>query len=122
MTEIGKSLVLCHILSAFILLYREMRETELGTVGKIMKGVEVMGMGMYIVNMIKCLHVMSVFQYYEFMYWKFPEYQDYFRPGLVKNTIINEWAGTLLEFLEIEVLIFLSFSVTVIILLTRSRT
>ena len=74
MHEIAKALLLCHILSAFVLLFREIRETSVGTFGKIMKGLEVLGMGLFILGIVKCLHVMSIFQYYEYLYWKFPEY------------------------------------------------
>lgn len=86
-----------------------------------MKGVEVVGLGYFMICIVKCLQIMSFFQYFEYMSSVFPDCQDYFRPGLVDEKIISEWAGTSREFLEIEILLFFSFSFTVVILLMRAR-
>ena len=64
-----------------------------------MKALEVVGLGFFIMNIVKCCQVMSFFQYYEYMYFKFTDYQLCFRPGLVNQELISQWAGTTKEFL-----------------------
>ena len=78
MKEIIGGLLFCHLVSAFALYFREMRETQLGSFGKIMKGVEVCFCGYYLLNIVKCLQVLSFFLYFNYMFKIFPDNHEYF--------------------------------------------
>ena len=121
MRSVNIGLIISHVTSSIVLLFREIRETTLGTLGQSMKLLEVVGLGFFVVQIVKCLQIMSYFQYYEYMYFKFTEHQHCFRPGLVNKEFISQWAGTTLEILQIELLLFFAFAITGIILLVRSR-
>ena len=121
MRSVNIALAICHGFSMVVLLFREVRETTLGALGQTMKALEVVGIGFFIMNIVKCCQVMSIFQYYEYMYFKFPDHQDCIRPGLVKRDLITDWNGNTVSFLYIELLLYFAFSLTFLILLVRSR-
>jgi hypothetical protein len=57
MKEIMIALLICHGCSIPVLLFREIKETTLGAFGQIMRFFEVLGIGYYVMNIIKCCQI-----------------------------------------------------------------
>lgn len=58
---------LVHALCVIVNIYREIYETKLGLIGRVMRGVEVIGLGSYNLGIIMGLGNISVFYYWENM-------------------------------------------------------
>jgi hypothetical protein len=61
---------MCFVVNVF----REIFETKLGTIGNLMRLVEVMSLGAYNLGMIMSLNNISVFIYWAMMKNKYPEF------------------------------------------------
>ena len=115
------ALSIVHGVSFFILLFREVKETQLGSQGQIQRFIEVLGMGFYTITIVKSLQIWSIMVYFRQITNFFPDHVQCVRPGLVDKDIIVQWAGTSSQIIQIEVGVFFTFSLTIVILLIRAR-
>ena len=68
--------ILVHALCTVVNIFREIFETKLGNVGRLMRGFEVMGLGMYNLGIIMSLNNISVFLYWQRMQNKYEEFKS----------------------------------------------
>ena len=66
-------IALVHALCFGVNVFREIYETKLGFLGRLMRGFEVVGLGSYILSMIQALENISVFLYWQNMKHLYPD-------------------------------------------------
>jgi hypothetical protein len=99
-------------------LQRELDECNLGLIGKIFKGIEVLSLCLYICMIILCLNIIDTV-------WRVnaiasqdagPEFPEGLKPSEA-----YKWQGGILSYCLLEVLIFFAYLLTSLILLVWSR-
>lgn len=114
------ALIVCiHILCFIINLFREIFETQLGTVGRVMRLVEVIGIGSYCIMIIKAMWFISITDYWNHINDQDPT--EDVRECFVNREKLFEMTGTTTSFARIEILIYFSFALTIVFLTARSR-
>lgn len=125
-------IMVVHVYSIFICLYREIFEVRISTFGGIMKFLEVIGVYLYLAVFISCLT-----QYAFWMYdltatslVVFEPVKDksalkmlvYHKPECLTNrNIIFEWSGGTLVWFILEIIVHITYVSTLVILMGKSR-
>ena len=113
--------VVVHFTCFVVNIFREIFETKLGLVGKMMRLVEVISLGAYNIGIIMSLNYISVFFYWERMHNKYSEYRSDMRQCFVDPEKMEDWSGTVTLFSMIEVVIYFAFLLTMVSLLIKAR-
>ena len=113
--------ILVHTSCTGVNIFREIYETKLGKIGQIMRGFEVISLGMYALGIIMSLNNISVFFYWERMRDKYGDYKGDMRQCFVDEEKLEDWSGTVIQFSMIEVGIYVAFQTTLVLLLIKSR-
>lgn len=111
----------CHILCFIVNLFREVYETKLGSLGRFMRLFEVVSIIMYGFFIIQALWMISVQHYWAHFKNAFPEHQEDVRQCLTNKKMLYEISGTTTALAEIEVLVYFTFLLTIVLYITRSR-
>jgi hypothetical protein len=85
-----------HAMCTVVNVFREIFETKLGRIGKLMRGFEVLSLGMYVLGMIMSLNNISVFFYWERMRNKYSEFRGDMRQCFVDEEKLEDWSGTVI--------------------------
>jgi hypothetical protein len=107
-----------HYFLVIVNLFREMFDSTLGTVGQIMRLMEVLSIGAYLFGLIYCLQNIACFQYWNFLAKKYPSSKGLFRQCFFQE---GEWSGTALSISYIEVVIYFVNILTMMFLIAKSR-
>jgi hypothetical protein len=102
-------------------MFREIYETQLGSLGRIMRGVEVLGIGMYSIFIIQGLWMCSITHYWIHFKNTKPDKSEHVRKCFSDRNNLFEMAGTTPAFAEIEVLVYFTFLLTIVFYMVRSR-
>ena len=87
-----------HVICVFINLFREIYETQLGSLGRIMRFVEVIGIGSYGVFTIQALWYISVVDYWNHFLKDHPLDFEKVRPCFIDREKLFEMTGTTIAF------------------------
>ena len=124
--------MITHVYAIFICLYRELFEVRIGFIGGIMKLFEVIGVYLYLTVLIVCLSQFS-FWLYELsdstlILFSPVDNKDAmklvlnYKPEYLKNRdIIFERSGGILVWFIIEIIVHVTYILTMIILMGKSR-
>jgi hypothetical protein len=112
-------IALIHVMCFIINLFREIYETQIGTLGRLMRFVEVLGIGGYGVIIIQALWFISITDYWNHVSTQDPTINV--RQCFVDREKLFEMTGTTTSFARIEILVYFSFASTLVFLTARSR-
>jgi hypothetical protein len=107
-----------HFLSFFVNVFREIFETQLGSIGIIMRLIEVGCCGCYSVFIIHGLWFVSIYHYWNDHKAKLDTDN---RLCFTDREMLYDMSGTTTAFMEIEVLVYFTFIVTIVFYVARSR-
>ena len=125
-------LIVVHVYSTIICLYRELFEVRIGFFGGIMKMLEVIGVYLYLALIILSLGQFSFWMYQltDSSLQQFVNFDNHearkialsVSPACLKDrSILSEWAGGSLYWITIEIIVNLCYVATMMILLAKSR-
>lgn len=107
-------LIVLHSVASAALIYKEIYECNIGTMARIMKGVEVFCSMWYIGVMVQCLDCYNTFFYFNSGGVRHPPCAD-------NEELIKQWTGNSSEWFFMEIIVFVFYFTTMIILMIRSR-
>lgn len=125
-------LIVMHVYSILICLYRELFEVRIGTIGSVMRAMEVLGVYVYLAAIILCLT--------QFSFWSYQLSDSSLKlfapignkdalkvvlnhkPECLWNRgLMAEWAGGTMYWFICEIIVHLTYVATLIILMAKSR-
>ena len=112
-------MMLIHLLCSVVNLFREIYETKLGTMGRVMRLLEVVGIGSYGVFIIQGLWNISITHFW--IHFKKVNPDLNIRECMEDRDKLFKMAGTTTSLAEIEVLIYFTFITTIVFYVARSR-
>ena len=132
MNKLLITLIVVHCYSVFICINRELYDVKLGFAGGILKFLEVIAVCFYFSSVITCLSYYSFWMYNltESSLTRYVAVDDkeahkvllFHQPSCLKDkTIIKSWSGGILDWLICEVIINITYAITFLILMAKSR-
>ena len=108
--------IICHVICGILNIYREIFETKLGTIGQIMRATELL-----CITASLTLIIMAMAIFFDFiLIIDNPDPQS-LRKCLSDREIREQWTGTAIEWLIIEITVWGSFLTTMFLLMLKSR-
>ena len=125
-------MIAMHVYSILICLYRELFEVRIGTIGGVMRFLEVIGVYLYLGAIIMSLTQFSFWMYQlsdsslklyaPIANWDAMRIVLHHKPQcMVNRGILTEWAGGTMYWFICEIIVHMTYVSTLIILMAKSR-
>lgn len=108
--------IVCHVICGILNIYREIFETKLGTIGQVMRATELLCIAASL-----SLIIMATSIFFDFIVIVDNPQPDKLRKCLSDREIREKWTGTSIEWLIMEITVWVSFLSTMAILMIKSR-
>lgn len=116
MTDLLQIAITGHVFCGVLNVYREVFETRLGSVGQLMRALEMVciffSLTVLIMSFQICFDYLAVVEN--------AQRQD-LRRCLANQKVMHEWSGTAIEWFVLELIVWISFLFTLFLLMIKSR-